>query len=175
MPEEKRSKRFDTRSLVLMAVLTAIEIVLSRFLSISAWDMKIGFSFLPIVVAAVALGPWQAAAVAALGDFAGALLFPIGPYFPGFTLTAFLTGLTFGYLLHRNRTTLRVLVAVGINQFILSLLLNTLWISILYGSPFSVLMATRIVQTLVLFPIQIIFTLLICKVMDRIPFDRAAA
>lgn len=172
---EKNIKKFDTRSLVLMGVLIALEIVLSRFLSISTWDLKIGFSFVPIVIAAVALGPWQAATVAALGDFAGALLLPIGPYFPGFTFTALLMGLVYGLLLNKKRTTARVFAAVGINQFILSLLLNTLWISMLYGNPYSAVFTARIIQTLILVPVQIIFNLLICKVMDRIPFDKAAA
>ena len=128
--------KFSTRTLAGIALLTALEIILSRFLSISMWNTKIGFSFLPIAVAAILFGPLAAGTVGALGDFIGAILFPIGAYFPGFTLTAFLTGLVFGFFLHREQGWLQVIAAIGINQLILSLLLNTLWISILYGSVF---------------------------------------
>ena len=91
-----KGKTFNTRTLVTMGLLLALEIVLSRFLSINAWNIKIGFNFVPVAVAALLYGPLGGAIVAAMGDFLGAILFPIGPYFPGFTFTAFLTGGTCG-------------------------------------------------------------------------------
>ena len=91
--------KFTTRTLTLTALLTALEIVLSRFLSISAWNTKIGFAFVPVVIAALLLGPVWAGIAAALADFLGAVLFPVGPYFPGFTLTAFLMGAVYGLFL----------------------------------------------------------------------------
>ena len=109
-------QKFKTRDLTVMAALVAAEIVLSRFLSFSAWNMKIGFSFLPVAAAAMLLGPIPAGIVAALGDFIGAVLFPIGAYFPGFTLTAFLTGCCFGVFLFREQSLRRVLAAVAVNQ-----------------------------------------------------------
>ena len=148
--------RFSTRTLTTLALLTAIEIVLSRFLSLSAWNMKIGFSFLPIVAAAILYGPLAAGIVAALGDFVGAILFPIGAYFPGFTLTAFLTGCVFGLFLHEKQGWPQCVAAVGVNQFVLSLFLNTLWISVLYGSPYGPLLAARIVQCVILTAVQLI-------------------
>ena len=42
-----------------------MEIVLSRFLSLSAWNVKIGFSFVPIALAAILYGP-----MAGAGEFA---------------------------------------------------------------------------------------------------------
>ena len=159
--------KFTTRMLTTLALLTAVEIILSRFLSISAWNIKIGFSFVPIVVAAILFGPLEAGIVAALGDFIGALLFPIGAYFPGFTLTAFLTGCVFGLFLHRKQGWLQSIAAVGINQFILSLFLNTLWISILYGSPYGPLLATRVIQCILLTAVQLVCIQAITKVLAR--------
>ena len=147
-------KRFRTKELTLIAVLTAVEILLSRFLSVNAWNLKIGFNFVPIAVAAILLGSVEAGIVAALGDLIGAILFPIGAYFPGFTLTAFLTGVCFGLFLHKKRSPLRILAAVAIHQLLLSLLLNSLWISVLYGSPFLPLLGTRGIQWVVLFVLQ---------------------
>ena len=159
-PEARKfAKKFDTSMIVYIGVLTAMEIVLNRFLSINAWNLKIGFSFVPVAIAGMLFGPIPAATVAALGDFVGALVFPIGPYFPGFTFTAFLTGIVFGFFLKGKTTVPRVLAAVGINQLILSLLLNSLWISVLYGSPYLPLLSTRIVQCAVLIPVEIILIL----------------
>lgn len=147
-------RKIDTKTIAYLSVLTAMEIVLSRFLSISAWNIKIGFSFVPIAVAAILFGPLQAGIVGALGDFLGAILFPIGPYFPGFTLTAFLVGVVLGLLLREKQTPIRIITAVGINQLILGLLLNSCWISILYKSPFVPLLGTRIIQSAILLPVQ---------------------
>ena len=148
--------RFTTRTLTAVALLTALEIVLSRFLSISMWNTKIGFSFLPIAAAGILYGPLAAGAVGALGDFIGAILFPIGAYFPGFTLTAFLTGLVFGFFLYKKQGWIRIFSAVGINQLILSLLLNTLWISVLYGSAYRPLLISRLPQTAILIAVQLV-------------------
>ena len=164
--------KWNTKTLTLMGVLTAVEIVLSRFLSISAWNTKIGFAFVPVVIAAILLGPLQAGIVAALADFLGAILFPIGAYFPGITLTAFLMGLFYGLFLYREQTVLRVALSVAVHQLILSLLLNTLWISVLYGSPFGPLLVTRLPQCAILTVVQLIVIQLLVK---ALPLLRKAA
>ena len=151
-----QEKKTGSRTIVMLGLLTAIEIVLSRFCSISAWNIKIGLAFVPLVLAAMLYGPLAGGAVGAVGDLIGALLFPIGAYFPGFTLTAFLNGMFFGLLLHKKRTMPRVICAVAVTQLCCSLLLNTLWISLLYGSPFEILLIARGVQCTVLVPTQII-------------------
>lgn len=145
-----------THRLVIMALLVAISVILSRFLSISAWNLKIGFAFIPVVMAGILFGPISAGIVAALADFLGATLLPIGQFFPGFTLTAFITGILFGVFLYKKTTMKNIVIASILTQIIGSLLLNTLWISMLYGTPFWALMPTRIVQTCVMTVIQII-------------------
>lgn len=153
-----------TSPLVMMGLFISLEIVLSRFVSISAWNIKIGFAFIPLVIAAIKLGPIKAGIVGALADFLGAILFPIGPYFPGFTLTSFLNGVTFGVCLHKMHTSFsRILIAVAIKQFIFSLILNTLWISILYGTPYKALFITRIIQCIIIAPVEVITINLITR------------
>lgn len=173
MPEKKSKVakdlfKFDTRTLVILAVLIAMEIILNRFLSINAWNTKIGFSFVPVVLAAVLFGPIHAAIVGGMGDLLGALLFPIGAYFPGFTLTAVLMGLVWGFLLHKDASIPRILFAVIINQFILGLIVNTFWISVLYGSPYGPLFLTRIAQAAILTVVQGVVTYGISKAAPRL-------
>ena len=162
-----KAKTFNTRTMVSMGLLLAIEIVLSRFVSINAWNIKIGFNFVPIAVAAMLFGPLAGGIVAAMGDFLGALLFPIGPYFPGFTLTAFLTGSVLGLLLKKKATPLRIGAAVAVNQLVLGLFLNTYWISVLYTSPFWPLLVTRIVQCVVLLVVQFVVIGFIARTLKR--------
>ena len=149
-------KKGKVNLIAYLGSLVALEIILSRFLSFNAWNIKIGFNFVPIVVAALLFGPMPAGIVAAMGDFLGAILFPIGAYFPGFTAIAFLTGIVFGVFLYKKQSAARTFCAVVINQLVFSFLLNSLWISILYGSPYLPLLATRIIQCAVLGPVQFI-------------------
>ncbi len=147
-----------------------MQIVLSRFWSINAWNTKIGLAFIPVAVAAVVMGPLAGGMVGALGDFIGAIMFPIGPYFPGFTLTAFLSGVTFGLLLRKKGNLPGLVSAVLIDQLLLSFLLNSLFISFLYGSPLKGLMVTRITQCLIVGAAELI----VLYFMDKTPLRSLA-
>lgn len=150
--------RISVRLMVIVALLTAVQIVISRFLSVSLWNLKIGFGFVPVMLAGMLFGPLAGALVGGLSDFIGAILFPIGPYFPGFTLTAALTGAMFGWVLHKRQSFGRVCGVVLFNQLVLGLMVNSLWISVLYGSPYFGLLLSRLVQYAILVPVEVIVT-----------------
>ena len=154
-----------TKKLTTVAILVAMHIILSRFLSYSVWNMKIGFDFLPVAVAAVLYGPAAAAAVGGIGDFIGAILFPIGPYFPGYTLSAALMGVVLGLLLRRKQTLPRILAAVAVNQWVISLLLTSYWISFTNLTPYWPMVASRIPQSAVMTVLQIAVLLLLPRLL----------
>ena len=99
----------------------------------------------------------------AIGDVVSAILFPVGAYFPGFTLTAFLTGAVFGWFFRNKVTVLNTALSVLVVQGIISQVMNTYWISFLYGSPFWPLFLTRIYQTAGMFVVQTAGIMLIEK------------
>lgn len=143
------------KGLVQVSLLIAMEIVLSRFMSISTPIMRIGFGFVPVAICAIMFGPIWAGIAGATADFLGATLFPIGTYFPGLTLSAALVGIVFGLFLYKRKEGwLPLAGAVAINCLIISLLLNTYWLTILMGKGFMVLLPVRIVQNLIMIPIQ---------------------
>ena len=151
----------STHQLVLIAMMIAAHVILSRFLSISLWNLKIGFAFLPVVLTAMLLGPIPAGIVGALADYIGATLFPIGPYFPGFSLTAFLTGCCYGIFLHKKQNLPGILLSVLLTECIGSVLLNSLWISLLYSAPFVSLLPARIMQAVGMGIVEVILIRLI--------------
>lgn len=160
--EEAMHTKMSVKSISIIGILVAMEIILARF-SIHTWNLKIGFSFVPVVVAAIFYGPVTAGLVGAIGDIMGYILFPVGAYFPGFTLTAFVTGMIFGFFLRKSRSVLNIVLAVLCVQIFVSQFMNTYWISFLYGSPYWALFATRIYQTAAMIAVEIISTLLIVK------------
>ena len=161
-------KKLNTRMITVIGVLIAMEVILSRFLSINAPSVKIGFAFVPCALCAVLFGLAPTVILEVLADLLGATLFPSGSFFPGFTLTAALRGLSYGLLLGKKQTPARILLVVLFNQLVLGLCVNTLWISILYGSSFTALLVTRLVQCLVLIPVEFVVITAIVKFGKRI-------
>ena len=143
--------------LVLCALFIAMQVVLSRFLSINLQHLKIGFSFIPIMFAAYLFGPAGGVVVATISDLIGAIAFPSGAFFPGFTVTAALSGLIYGFAFHKNCTTWKIIVGVVFNEFFCSGILNTLWLSIMYSSDFKALISVRVWQVIALSVVQIVF------------------
>ncbi|MBQ5440839.1 MAG: 5-formyltetrahydrofolate cyclo-ligase [Firmicutes bacterium] len=168
-------KKKSTQMLVTIGLLVALHIILSRFLSINAWNMKIGFAFVAVFVGAYLYGPVAGAVVGGLGDFLGAILFPIGAYFPGFTLNCALTGVVMGLLLYKKQSPLRVVIATLIDQLAISMWITPLWISILYGSPYWPLIVSRLPQIGIMVVVEIVVTLLMIKIMERIKASHMVA
>ncbi len=165
-------KRSATTRLVVIAFLIALEIILTRFCSINTPILRIGFGFLPVAMIGILYGPVWAAIGYAIGDILGMMIFPSGVYFPGFTVTAVLTGFVFGFFLHNKEkiTWKTVLPASLIIILVLNLCLDTLWLSIMFGDAFIALLPTRIVKCVVMLPIHLILIPLVWnRVMSKIP------
>ena len=159
-----KKKRFSTKMLATMSILVAMEVIIARFGTLRPTEsIKISLDFIPIVVAAILYGAGPAVIISILADVLGAFLFPVGPYFPGFTLTAALTGALFGLLLHKKQNAPRVIAAVLVQQGILSLLLNTFWLHVLYGMPYTPTLVTRLVQCAIVAAVQLVAIPLIAK------------
>ena len=80
------------KKIILTAILLAMLIILSRFLSIKTPITKISFAFIPTMLCAVWLGPKWTVLLNVLGDVIGATLFPTGPYFIGYTISTAIAG-----------------------------------------------------------------------------------
>lgn len=145
----------------------AMEVILARFLSLHTWNLKIGFSFLPVVAAAYWGGPIAGGLTGALGDLIGALLFPVGAYFPGFTLSAFLDGAVYGAIFRKGIGKKQILLAVLIVQLGISLLLNTFWLTVLFQVSWESLVALRLFQCATGIVIKFLLLSLVLPVLQK--------
>lgn len=163
--------------LTCVALLIALDVILTRFLSINTQFLRISFGMIPVALAGAAFGPVWGGICGAVGDVLGMMIFPSGAYFPGFTVTAALTGIIYGLLLYRQEgKTLfvraiiaSVLVCIGCNLF-----LDTLWLDMMYGNGFLAILPMRIVKCVINIPVYSILVLVLWnKVFSRIPLIRA--
>ena len=156
----------DIHVLTNAGLLTAAAIVLG-FFKIPLTDIiEIRFASLPVAIAGYLFGPVIGGAVGALSDLGGYFLKPTGPFFPGFTITSMVSGIIFGLMLHGRKPTLqRILAAQIVYTVICGILLNSIWLSMLYGNGFIAVLSARLVKELVMIPVQ---TLMLAAIMEPI-------
>ena len=126
-----------TRMLVTLALLSAIGVVLARFIvPMPNPYMRFSIEAVPIIVAGFLFGPLPGALVGFVADFVGCLFSGYG-YNPAFAVPPVLIGLCAGLMrpiLYKKTTFLRILgtffpaVAIG------SILWQSYWLSFFYGS-----------------------------------------
>ena len=151
-------KRTNTEKLVITAILIALEVILTRFVGISTPMLRISFGFLPMVIVAMYYGPiW------------GSLIFPTGAYFPGFTVSACLTGIIYGLFLHKRKVTVGTSLAAVITVVLgINLLVNTFWLTIILGKGYMAMLPARFVKELLCVPIDTALILVLSKATRQI-------
>lgn len=162
-------KQAAIQRLAISGMLLALDVVLTRFGSVNLWDRRIGFSFVAVALAAYLYGPWTAALVHGASDAIGAVLFPVGAYFPGYTLTAALIGMLYGLCFYRNEKIWRVALGVLSTQLLCSVGLNSLWIALTNHAPYVALLPGRFLQAAVMTPVQLVVLPFALTTVRRLP------
>ena len=67
----------NTKKITTIGVLLAIQIILSRFLTISTDVVEINLGFLPVVITAILYGPLWGAASSLMGDLIATMMGPL--------------------------------------------------------------------------------------------------
>lgn len=145
----------QTRTVASCAMLAAVAIVLGYFSIELGNSLKIGFSSIPNRLVDYLFGPVVGVYFGGLLDILKYIIKPTGTFFPGFTFDAMLAGAICGSILYGRKFTFwRVLAAKFLVLMICNVFFNTLWISILYGKAFMVLLPARLLKNLLMWPID---------------------
>ena len=91
-----------TKKMILSALLLALDIVLARFFSVRVVNIAFSFGFVPLILSAIWLGPKYSTLIGGLADLIGALLFPVGQYFVGYTISSLIDGFIYGIFLYKK-------------------------------------------------------------------------
>lgn len=166
MQEQKSAKQntsfVSVKALCVMAMMIAAEVALSRIAGIRVGDyLKISFGFIPIALCGIMLGPVYSTLTAAIADVIGALLFPSGPFFPGYTLVAAIGGLIYGLILYRKVPhIIRCLICTFIIALICNVGMNTFFLCLTgamvppENEAFPALFWTRVIKNAIQFPVN---------------------
>ncbi len=159
----------DILSLVYLSLLVALYVVLSFFTIYITKELRFSLTFMPVAWASAIMGPIAGGITGAFGDILSWVIKPAGPYFPGFTISGFISGIIYGVFLYKKDLTLtRVFFAAVSMVLLVEVGLNTVWIMILYGSPFKVLIFGRLFKALFTIPVQMLVLYLSCYILKKV-------
>lgn len=150
-------------------MLIAISVVLSFFKVPITPTLQISFASLPIAAGGMLFGPIVGGAIGLVSDLLGFIVRPNGFFFPGFTLNAILTGAFFGLFFYQKKVSLlNVVLSSLVITVVINLGLTTLWLSMMYGDAFIVLLGARVVKNVLMFPIDTALLFMILKTMEQL-------
>ena len=160
---DARAQLKNARMLTLAGIITAASIVLESFpIYLLGTSLKIYFSFLVISLGCYVYGPAVGILVGFANDTLGFLISSFGePYFPGYLITAMLSGLIYGTLLYRQRiTVLRLVVVRLIINYGSNVLLGSVWKAMLYGKGYYYYFTTGLIKNTTMLPIEVLLMVL---------------
>ena len=151
------------------AMFAALAMILNSVASISIGPyIKIGFSAIPNQLVDYLFGPVTGSLFAGVLDIVKYVLKPDGAFFFGFTFNAMLAAFIYGCFYYKKKLTLwRVLLAKLIVILVVNVFLNTLWLDMLYGKGFLVLLPARAVKNLIMWPIDSVIFLALTRLIEQ--------
>ena len=158
-----------TRNMVICGFMAALAIVLSYVASIELGPyIRIGFSGIPNRIVEFLFGPVIGCIFGGSLDILKFILKPTGTFFFGFTFNAMLAGVIYGSILYKKPVKVwRVFVAELLVKIIVNCFLNTLWLSILNGKGFIVLLPARALKNVIMLPIDTMIVYFSCVFMQK--------
>ncbi len=151
----------ESKKYILAALLLATFIILDRLITINTQFLAINLSLIPLMLAGMILGWKYSMIIGALGDFIGAIFWPFGAYFPGFTISTALAGLIFGLFLYKDPNkekknfVVKSISSTVIVLVVVNLILDSIWINIMYKKAIYAFISARIITQIVVFPIYV--------------------
>lgn len=166
-------KKLSVRRLAFLGLMVALNVVLGRLSIQISQEVRLSVvGFLPIAMAAYLLGPAYGALVGAMGDVMNYVLFThaFGPYFPGYTLTAALSGLWYGWLLYEKPMTwYRAVLAIVPVILIGEMGLNSIWVYLMYSKSFWAKLPLRLLTNALECPVKVLLLVGMTRMLKRVP------
>lgn len=138
-------KKFSTRGIVFLGILTAISIILRYLTLYLTSSLRISFINIPIILASLWFGPFAGIAVGFASDFIGSNL-TVG-WNPLLTVTPVLFGLIPALLkpmIMKNISFWRIFIIILITNIIGTMIWSTYALSIMFGTEYFALLVVRI-------------------------------
>lgn len=160
------SEMQDVRMWVLAALITAIRIALKSVRIPIMENLVISVGFLPNALGSLIYGPVLGLLSGLVSDTLGALLFPIGAYFPPFALVEMLGSFLFALFLYRAPVGVwRIALSKLSVNVLCNIVLTPLMLSWMQGKAAVLTNLPRIIKNVALFPVEAVLLVLLIDAM----------
>ncbi len=152
-------------SLTGTSMLLALNVIVNQVTTIKLTPfLTVGLSFFTVGICGMLYGPLLAGMSGVIADLIKYMLKPNGPFFIGFTFNEFLAGFIYGLYLYKSKVTLLRVAAARITVvLVINLFFNPLWLSIMYGKAFWVMVSARLVKNALMLPVEIALLYAVAK------------
>ena len=163
------SRLRETKVLTFCGMMGALAVILGYVATIKFGPyIRIGFSGLPNQVVDYLFGPWIGAIFGGAMDIIKWFASGDGNFFPGFTITAMLGAVIYGLFLYNRPLKLtNVILSQLAVKIVCNLVLNTLWLNLLYGQAIAAILPGRIISNLVMLPIDTFIMYVMLQVVNK--------
>ncbi len=157
-------------TLATVALFIAVHLFLDRLTTIPLTaTLHVSFKFVAIAAIGMLYGPSVSVYASFIMDILAFFLYPKGAYFPGYTITAMVTGLIFGLCLYKKKITVaRCFFAKLLVNVICNLGINSLWAAILTGNAYIALLIGRTFKNVVLLPVEVAIMFALLTAIERV-------
>lgn len=152
-----------SKQLALLAILMAAQIVVSFFYIPVSDNLRIYFTYLIVILVANIFSFKTALLYAFIEDILAFMIFPSGPFFFGYTLTAMASMTIYSLCLYKNVTVKRIIIAKTAVNILVNVGLNSLWSAVLYSKGYLYYASVSLVKNLTLLPLEILIIILFYK------------
>ena len=144
------------RKLVFAAMMGAVVVAVAGLFIPVGENLRVYFGYLAMALCGWVCGPVLACLTGIAADLIGFMIFPSGPFFAGYTLTAALGGLLYGLFLYRRPVTLwRLLLCKLTVNVLCNIGLNTVWSAVLFSKGYLFYLGQSIVKNIVMLPVEV--------------------
>ena len=164
------SRLKETKVLTFCGMMGALALILSYVATIKIGQfIRIGFSGLPNQVIDYLFGPWIGAIFAATMDIVKWFASGDGNFFPGFTLTAVVGAIIYGFFTFNKPIKIsNIVISQILVKLICNIFMNTLWLKILYNQAVFALLPGRIISNAVMLPIDCFIMYALLKAVSKV-------
>ena len=149
-------KKMNVRLLTQLAMFIAMQFVLSKVMSISADNIRIGFGFIPMAVCGALYGPWITMLAYVVADILGGLII-YGNVNPFITVSYAVVGFGYGLFLHRPGAKLFPHAVCAATVSMLCAAFLTTWaLSFMYQTSFWAQFGMRTVQVILNYAFELV-------------------
>ena len=165
--------KVELRDLVLLGIIVAMKIILSRF-TVGTTIVHVSLGFIGSVMLGYLFGPVWGSIGGGISDLVSSALFGNqGGFFLGFTLSAMIGPFIYGLVFYQKPVKIwRIILATLLVTVFVNIGLNTLWVHLLYGMDFRVVLIQRIPKEAITPWLEMIISYFVLNAISRVKIKR---